>query len=147
MGKPHLMAYDPAGKDFRWSTYSVVTGGGFGVAVLFSATALAAVAAPSSSSIQSSSGLSNLHSALDRYNARAGQRRSATEPGSDRTFVLTRVEEGRKKGIGLVGISLESGENAKQLLLDDKGPHYVVDESSKRLLYFKGGRQLTAYGL
>lgn len=108
MGKPHLMAYDPAGKDFRWSTYSVVTGAGFGVALLFSATALAAVAAPSHSSIQSSSGVSNLHSALDRYNARAGQRCSATEAGSDHTFVLTRVKEGRKKGIGLVGISLES---------------------------------------
>ena len=52
--------------------------------------------------------MSNLHSALDRYNARAGQRCSATEAGSDHTFVLTRVKEGRKKGIGLVGISLES---------------------------------------
>jgi hypothetical protein len=91
--------------------------------------------------------VSNIHGALDRYNARAGKRRSATEAGSAHTFVLTRVKEGRKKGIGLVGISLESGENAKQLLLDDKEPEYVVDESINRLFYFKGGRQLTAYGL
>lgn len=108
MGKQHLMAYDPAVQDFRRSTYSVAIGGGFGVALLFSATTLAAVAAPSHSSIQYSSGVSNLHSALDRYSARAGQRCSATEAGSDHTFVLTRVKKGRKKGIGLVGISLES---------------------------------------
>ena len=87
MGKQHLMAYDQAVQDFRRSTYSVAIGGGFGVALLFSATALAAVAAPSYSSIQYSSGVSNLHSALDRYNARAGQRCSATEAGSEQRFI------------------------------------------------------------
>lgn len=119
MGKQHLMACDPAVPDFRWSTYYAAPGGGFGEALLFSATAFAAVAgnaqvaaAPSSSSSQYSSGVSNIHGALDRYNARAGKRRSATEAGSDHTFVLTRVEEGRKKSIGPVGISLESGGSA-----------------------------------
>lgn len=154
MGKQHLMGYDPLAQDFRWSTYYAAPGNAFGDTMLFAVTALAATAgnaqvaaAPSYSSSQYSSGVGNIHGALDRYNARAGKRKAATEAGDDHAFVLTQVEEGRKKGIGLIGINLESGEGAKQILLNDKEPEYSVDESLNRLFYFKGGRQLTAYGL
>jgi hypothetical protein len=77
----------------------------------------------------------------------AGRRFSATEAGDNHAFVLTKVGEGRRQSIGLVGISLESGEGAKEIALDDKKPEYRVDEPINRLFYFKGGRQLVAYDL
>ena len=154
MGKQHLMGYDPQAQDFKWSTYYAAPGDVLGDSMLFAVTAFAGVAgnaqvasASSYSSSQYRSGVSNIHGALDRYNARAGQRRAATEAGDEHAFVLTQVEEGRKKGIGLIGINLESGEGDKQILLNDKKPEYSVDESLNRLFYFKGGKQLTAYGL
>jgi hypothetical protein len=60
--------------------------------------------------------------------------------------VLTTVEEGRKKGTGLMGISLATGEGDKQIILDDKEPNYLGDEGLNRLFYFKGGQQPTACG-
>ena len=154
MGKQHLMAFDPVARDFRWSTYYAAPGDVLGDTLLFAVTAMAATAGnaqvASSGSIGSSqynSGVRNIHSSLDRYNAVAGRRFSATEAGDNHAFVLTKVGEGRRQSIGLVGISLESGEGAKEIALDDKKPEYRVDEPINRLFYFKGGRQLVAYDL
>jgi outer membrane protein assembly factor BamB len=154
MGKQHLMAYDPARRDFRWSTYYAAPGDVLGDTMLFAVTALAATAgnmqvasAPSLSSNQFSSGVSTIHTNLDRYNARAGRRFSATERGDDHAFVLTRIGEGRRQSLGLVGINLESGEGTKEIALDERQPEYRVDEPINRLFYFKGGRELIAYDL
>lgn len=153
-GKQHLMGYDPAAQNLKWSTYYAAPGSALGDSLLFAVTALAATAgnaqvasAPSFSSSQYSQGVGNIHSALDRYNRVAGKRKAATQAGDNYSYVLTTVEEGRKKGVGLMGISLDSGEGDKQILLDDKEPAYVVDESLGLLFYFKGGRELIAYRL
>ncbi|MCF3652466.1 PQQ-binding-like beta-propeller repeat protein [Synoicihabitans lomoniglobus] len=154
VGNQHLMGYDPIAQDLKWSTYYAAPGNGLTDSVLFAVTALAATAgnaqamsASSYSSSQYSSGVNNVHSALDRYNRVAGKRKAATKSDGGYSYVLTKVEEGRKKGIGLMGISLETGEGDKQVILGDKKPDYVVDEGLNRLFYFKGGKQLIAYGL
>jgi outer membrane protein assembly factor BamB len=154
MGKQHLMGYDPVAQDFRWSTYYEAPGDGLGDSMLFAATAFAALAgnaqaaaAPSYSSSQYSDGVKNIHSSLDRYNAAAGKRRAATKAGQDHSFVLTQVEDGKKSGVGLMGINLDSGEGEKQIVLGDKKPEYSIDELMGRLFYTKGGKQITAYDL
>lgn len=154
MGKQHLMGYDAVAQDFKWSTYYAAPGDGLGDSVLFAVTAVAALAgnaqaaaAPSYSSSQYSDGVKNIHGALDRYNKAAGKRREATKAGADHSFVLTQVEQGGKSGTGLMGISLDSGEGEKQILLSDKKPEYSIDELMGRLFYTKGGKQITAYDL
>jgi hypothetical protein len=154
MGKQHLMGYDPVAQEFKWSTYYAGPGDALGDSALFAVTAFAAVAgnaqgmaAPSYSSSQYSDAVKNTHGALDRYHAAAGKRRSATELVTEHAFVLTQVEDGRKKGVGLMGISLETGEGEKQILLNDKQPEYSVDEPMNRLFHIKGGKQITAYSL
>ena len=154
VGNQHLMGYDPVAQDLKWSTYYPAPGNALTDSVLFAVTALAATAgnaqaasAPSYGSSQYNSGVNNIHSALDRYNRVAGKRKAATKSDGGYSYVLTTVEEGRKKGTGLMGISLETGEGDKQIILDDKEPNYLVDEGLNRLFYFKGGKQLIAYGL
>ncbi|WP_221030485.1 PQQ-binding-like beta-propeller repeat protein [Actomonas aquatica] len=154
MGKQHLMAFDPVAQDIKWSTYYAAPGNVLGDSLMFAVTALAATAgnaqvaqAPSYSSSQYRSGVGNIHGALDRYNARAGKRNAATQSSGGYSYVLTNVEEGRKKGIGLMGISLENGEGEKQLLLKDKKPEYLVDEALDRLFHIEKGKTIIAYGL
>ncbi len=154
MGKQHLMGYDPATKTFKWSTYYAAPGDALGDSMLFAVTAFAAVAgnaqamaAPSYASSEYNSAVKNTHSALDRYNAAAGKRTAASAAAGKYAYVLTQVEEGGKNGLGLMGISLDTGEGEKQLLLNDKAPQYSVDEPMNRLYHIKGGKQLSAFDL
>ena len=154
MGKQHLMGFDPIERDIAWSTYYAAPGNMMGDSLLFAVTALAATAgnaqvasANSYSSSQYSSGVSNIHGALDRYNAAAGKRKAATRTAGNYAYVLTNVEEGRKKGVGLMGISLDSGEGDKQIMLKDKNPEYLVDHTTNRMFYFEKGKRIIAYGM
>lgn len=153
-GKQHIMAYDAINREFRWSTYYDAPGNAFADSMLFAVTALAATAgnaqvaaSPSMSSSQYQSGVSNIHNALDRYNNLAGRRFSATERGNDHTYVLTKIGEGRRQSIGLVGINMESGEPAKEIALNEREPDYRVDEAINRLFYFRRGREIVAFDL
>lgn len=154
MGKQHLMGFDPLELDIAWSTYYAAPGNMMGDSLLFAVTALAATAgnaqvasAGSYSSSQYSSGVENIHNALDRYNERAGKRKAATRTAGNYAYVLTNVQEGRKKGVGLMGISLDTGEGDKQIMLKDKQPQYLVDHTTNRLFHFEKGKQIVAYGM
>lgn len=152
-GKQHLMGFEPTEKRVSWSTYYAAPGNAFADAALFAVTAAAgiagnAVATPASiGSDQWNQGYNLVHQNLDTYNRYAGRRKSATQAGSDHVFVLTTLGEGRKKGIGLMGINLDTGEGEKQLMLDDKEPLYAVDDAIGRLFYLKGGKSIAAYDL
>ena len=154
MGKQHLMGFDPIERDIAWSTYYAAPGDLMGDSLLFAVTALAATAgnaqaasANSYSSSQYSAGVDNIHGALDRYNSAAGKRKAATRTAGNYAYVLTNVEEGRKKGVGLMGISLDSGEGDKQIMLKDKSPEYLVDHTTNRMFYFEKGKRIIAYGM
>jgi outer membrane protein assembly factor BamB len=153
-GKQHLMSFNPQAHEIVWSTYYPAPSNAFADAALLSVTALATVAgnaqvATSSGYASSSysSGVNQIHGALDRYNAAAGKRYSATQNATDRTFVLTKVEVGGKKGVGLVGIRLEDGEDDEQFLLGKKDPIYLVDDATGRLFFFKDKKSIQAFQL
>lgn len=152
-GKQHVMCFDPATKNIAWSTYCAAPSEAFGMTALFAVTALTslhgnAVAAQSGfGSSGYDSGVSQIHSGLDRYNKEAGKRKSATKAGDNFTFMLTKVDDGSQKGVGLLGINLGSGEGEKKFVLGTKEPDYRVDEAMHRLFFFKGKDTLVAYGL
>lgn len=151
-GKQHLMCFDPVGKKIAWSTYCAAPSDTFGMVALFAVTAAAslqgnAMAMQSGDYSSGGSGAQLVHSSLDRYNSQAGKRKEATKSSDSFSFMLTKVEDGGEKGIGLLGINLATGEGDKKFVLDTKEPDYRIDETINRLFFFKGKDSIIAYGL
>lgn len=147
-GKQHLLCFDPAGKQIAWSTYCAAPSDTFGMTALFAVTAVAALQGNAlGMQGQIDSGVQMTHSALDNYNKVAGKRKSATKGSDSFSFMLTRVEDGKDKGVGLLGINLASGEAEKKFILGSKEPDYRIDEMIGRLFYFKGKDSIVAYEL
>jgi outer membrane protein assembly factor BamB len=151
-GKQHLMCFNPTEKKIAWATYCAAPSDTFGMTALFAVTALVAVqgnamALQSGNYGMNDSGVSLIHSSLDRYNKEAGKRKSATKGSEGFSFMLTKVEDGAEKGVGLLGINLGTGEGDKKFVLDAKDPEYRVDESVNRLFFFKGKDSIVAYVL
>lgn len=152
-GKQHLMSFDPAAKQIAWSTYCAAPSDTFGMTALFAVTAMTAVGGNAMGmqggigSSQYNQGVSMTHSSLDIYNKQAGKRKSATKGSESFSFMLTKVEDGKQKGIGLLGINLATGEGDKKFVLDAKEPEYRVDEEIGRLFFFKGKDSIVAYEL
>jgi hypothetical protein len=94
-----------------------------------------------------SDGVGTIHSSLDRDNSVAGKRKSATKDSENHSFLLTKVEDGAEKGVGLMGISLANGEGEKKFVLGTKEPDHQIDEVIGRLFCFKGKVTIVAYGL
>lgn len=90
---------------------------------------------------------SNNASNYGSLNNYASKRFSASQQARDNAYVLTTVTEGKESGVGLMTISLETGEPGAQVLLKDKEPEYVVDEVEGRLFYFNNKKQLLIYTL
>jgi outer membrane protein assembly factor BamB len=152
-GKQHLLSFDPISRKIAWSAYPEAPSDAFGKAVLFAVTAAVAVQGNALGiqggvgSDQYQQGVQMTHSALDSYNKEAGKRKAATQSAGAYTFMLTHVEDGGEKGVGLLGISLDSGEPAKKFILNTREPEYRVDESVGRLFFFKGKDSLAAFQL
>ncbi len=152
-GKQHLMCFDPTGKKIAWATYCAAPSDTFGMTALFAVTAFSAVGGNAMGmqggigSAQYNQGVQLTHSSLDIYNKQAGKRKSATKGSESFSFMLTKVEDGAEKGVGLLGINLATGEGDKKFILGAKEPEYRVDETIGRLFYFKGGDSLIAYEL
>ncbi|HVU25672.1 MAG TPA: PQQ-binding-like beta-propeller repeat protein [Opitutus sp.] len=152
-GKQHLLCFDPAARKIAWSQYCPAPSDVFGMTALFAVTAAAGLAGNGMAvqggygSAGYDNGVDLVHSSLDRYNQQAGKRKSATKEGDAYTFMLTHVEDGHDKGVGLVGINLANGEEEKKFVLGTKEPDYQVDDVVGRLFFFKGRDTLVAYGL
>ena len=152
-GKQHLISFDPAAGTIKWSTYYAAPGEGFGMTALFAVTAMTSLAGNAQAAGSTfgssgySSGVNTIHSGLDNYNKAAGKRKSATQSSDNRAYILTKVEDGKAKGIGLMGIGLETGEAEKKLILGTKEPEYQVDELADRIFFFKGKDTIIAYQL
>jgi outer membrane protein assembly factor BamB len=151
-GKQHLMCFDPVGKKISWATYCASPSEAFGMTAMFAVTALAslqgnAMALQSGNYGMSDNGVQLIHNSLDSYNRQAGKRKSATKGSDNYSFLLTQVDDGTEKGVGLIGINLANGEGEKKFVLGTKEPDYRVDEAVNRLFFFKGKDTLVAYGL
>ena len=151
-GKQHLLCFDPVGKQIAWSTYCAAPSDALGMTALFAVTAALsfsgnAMAMQSGDYSMGGQGAQLVHSSLDIYNKQAGKRKTATQ-GSERfSFMLTKVEDGKAKGVGLLGINLANGEGEKKFVLGTSEPDYRVDEAINRLFFFKGKDSLVAYEL
>lgn len=152
-GKQHVMCFDPAGKKIAWSTYCASPSEAFGMTAMFAVTAALSLQgnamgiAGGVGSETYNQGVQLTHSTLDIYNKQAGKRKSATLGSDNFTFMLTKVEDGKNKGVGLLGINLANGEGEKKFVLGSKEPDYRVDEALGRLFYFKGKSSIVAYEL
>jgi len=150
-GKQHLMLFDPAEQKIVWSTYYPAPGGSAaGLAVMSALTVVAAtsyagsVAAGGMSSWTADSYGQNQYGALNSY---ASKRYEASKQARDYAYVLTSVTEGKENGVGLLAISLTTGEPGTQVLLKDKEPEYAVDDLVGRLYYFNDKKQVVIYSL
>ncbi len=149
MGKQHLLGFDPAAKAEKWSLYYAAPSDTFGMAAMFAVTAFAGLAGNAQAaqggfgSSQYDSGISTIHSSLDRYNKVAGERKSATQGNEAYSYVLTKV--GKSKDVGIVGINLTTGETDRELALGSKEPDYMTDEKAGRIFYFKGKDSIVTY--
>jgi hypothetical protein len=94
----------------------------------------------------SSSDKSNqqMYGSLNSY---AAKRYQASKQARDHSYVLTNVTEGKTTGVGLLAISLATGEPGAQVLLNDKEPEYAVDELTGRLYYFNDKKQVQVFAL
>lgn len=151
-GKQHLLGFDPVAKDQKWSLYYAAPSDAFATIAMFTVT-LAASAAGNAQVAQNGSvltsggqqGMQNIQSALDRYN-RYTEKRSAKAGGSkgadDYAYILTKID---KKGVGLLGVNLASGETDRELILKEKEPDYSVDEETARIFQIKDKSTLVCY--
>jgi hypothetical protein len=74
------------------------------------------------------------------------ERFSSTKSGIKFVNILTNLEDGKDKGPGLVGVDMQTGQAAYQIVLKDKEPDYQVDEVTGRLFNLKG-KELFAYSI
>ena len=147
-GKQHLLAFDPGSQQIKWSTYYAAPGSsGFEMVMMTALTASVALSynasyAAGQSSLDSAS--RNVHSSLDQFNKFADKRYSATKAARQNVYILTQVEEGKDKGVGLMAIDLNTGEPVGQVLLKEKDPDYAVDDVTGRLYYVKNKKEIQA---
>jgi outer membrane protein assembly factor BamB len=150
-GKQHLLSFDPAAQNIAWSTYYPAPGAaGWEMGVMVALTAAQGLAynasyASGQSSLSSASG--NISKTLEQFDKFQNKRYSATKTGRQLVYILTRVEDGGSKGVGLMAIDLATGDSAGQVLLKDKDPEYSVDDVMGRLFYVSGKSEITAYNL
>lgn len=149
-GKQHLLGFDPATKTSNWSLFYAAPSEAFANIAMFAVTAAAAVygngqaAAGGYGSSGYSSGVSTIHSNLDRYNSyteKLAKRAGSSKSSQAYTYVLTKVE----KDIGIVGVNLATGETDRELVLKEKEPDYVIDEPMNRIFHFKGKSTVVGY--
>ncbi|MGV3757731.1 MAG: PQQ-binding-like beta-propeller repeat protein [Verrucomicrobiota bacterium] len=150
-GRQHILSFDGVSKDIKWSTqYPAPGSSGFEMAIMTTLTAFSAVtynAGYASGTMSLNSASDGIKSSLDSYDKFANKRYSATKDGTKRTYILTTVEEGKKKGAGLMAIDMTSGDSAASVLLKDKEPEYSVDDVTGRLYYVNDKKEIQAFSV
>jgi hypothetical protein len=150
-GKQHLLGFDPETKTSNWSLFYAAPSDALGNAALFAVTAAAALygngqvaASGGLASSGYSSGVSTIHSNLDRYNQyteKAAKRAGSSKSSQAYTYILTKLD----KDIGVVGVNLATGDTDRELSLKEKEPEYCIDEPMNRVFHFKGKSSIVAY--
>ena len=148
-GKQHLLCFDTASKTINWSVYYPAPGApGWEMGIMIALTAAQGLQYNASYA----AGQSSLHSAsdnvaktLEQFDRFQNKRYSATKSGRQQVYILTRVEEGKEKGVGLMAIDLSTGETTGQVLLKDREPDYAVDDVAGRLFYVNGKSEVQGF--
>jgi outer membrane protein assembly factor BamB len=150
-GRQHILSFDGVAKEIKWSTmYGAPGSSGFEMAIMTTLTAVSALsynAGYASGTMSLSSASDGIKSSLDSYDKFANKRYSATKSGAQRTYILTTVEEGKKKGAGLMAIDMTGGDSVASILLKDKEPDYTVDDLTGRIYYVNDKKEIQAFTL
>ena len=148
-GQQHILSFDPARKAVDWSLYYAAPGVNEFAMIAMGAISAAASMGNWSSAVQNGAYASDASqkavAGFDDFQKMASKRYTATKANDRRAFFLTNVEEGRKKGPGLIGVDLTTGQNTAQVYLGDKEPKYSVDELTGRIFYFKDDKEVTGF--
>jgi len=148
-GRQHVLAFDPAKQEITWSCYYPAPGSsGFEMAIMTALTAASALtynAGYASGAYSYNSAANGIQTSLANYDKFSNKRYSATQAAKQNVYILTKVEEGGDKGVGLMAINLSTGDPAGQVLLKDKEPDYAVDDVTGMLYYVSGKKEISAY--
>jgi outer membrane protein assembly factor BamB len=87
---------------------------------------------------------SNLGSAAANDMSR---RFTASQGAGSYQVILTKVTTGSDSGVGLVRVNKDTGKIEAKVVLDDKKPDYLADETDNLVFYKSGNSQLTGFHL
>jgi hypothetical protein len=153
-GRQHLLSFDPRTRQIVWSTkYEAPGVPGWQKIAMAGLTALAYTSATATAAHTSYGTAENRWANRQRigslvaYEQFVSRRYSATQQRGNYVYVLTTVREGREKGAGLVGVSLETGRAERQILFKDKEPDYQVDELAGRVFNLRHAKELSAFAV
>lgn len=153
-GRQHLLSFDPRTRAIVWSTkYEAPGVPGWQKIAMAGLTALAYTSATATAA-NSYHGTSENRWAnrqrigsLVAYEQFVSKRYSATKQAGNYVYVLTTVKDGKEKGAGLIGVSLETGRGDRQILFKDKEPDYQVDELAGRVFNLRNAKELSAFAV
>jgi outer membrane protein assembly factor BamB len=153
-GRQHLLAFDPRARQIVWSTkYEAPGVPGWQKIAMAGLTALAYTSATASAANSFYGTAENRWANRQRINSLVAyeqfvsRRYSATKQTGNYVYVLTTVKEGKEKGAGLVGVSMETGRGERQILFKDKEPDYQVDEPAGRVFNLRNSKELSAFAV
>ena len=153
-GKQHLLAFDPRTRNIVWSLkYDAPGVPGWQKIAMAGLTALAYTSATASAANTYYGTAENRWANRQRvgslvaYEQFVSRRYSATKQAGNYVYVLTTVKEGKEKGAGLVGVSLETGRGDRQILFKDKEPDYQLDELAGRVFNLRNSKELSAFAV
>jgi len=140
----NVMLMDPAGGEKYHQFYSAP--GASGWAKLATSAIVMAVNVGSAASAYSRaqySGQSQTYYLMG--NPTLSKRFKATQNAEMYSSILTNVEDGGRKGPGLVKLDKRTGTEAAKVRLGDKTPEYELDEIEGRLFFLSDKREITCY--
>jgi outer membrane protein assembly factor BamB len=153
-GRQHLLAFDPRTRQIVWSTkYEAPGVPGWQKLAMAGLTALAYTSATASAANTYYGTAENRWANRQRINSLVAyeqfvsKRYSATKQTGNYVYVLTTVKDGKEKGAGLVGVSMETGRGERQILFKDKEPDYQVDEPAGRVFNLRNSKELSAFAV
>ena len=150
-GKQHVMSYDPSSEKILWSNYFPASGSGiFEIAVMSALTFVSAWGTQisyASGSMDRGEAEDNIKKAWDAFDKIMQKRYQASKGNDKKSYILTNVEEDGAKGLGIIAVSLKTGNPDQQFLFNEKQPLYTVDETEGKLFHFKNKTKLEAYAV
>jgi outer membrane protein assembly factor BamB len=151
-GRQHLLSFDPRARQILWSTkYEAPGVPGWQKIAMAGLTALAYASATASAAntyygtAENRWANSQRINSLVAYEQFVSKRYSATKSAGNYVYVLTTVKDGKEKGAGLIGVSLDTGRGDRQILFKDKEPDYQLDELAGRVFNLRSAKELSAF--
>ena len=141
----NLMLVDPSGS-VKFHEYYSAPGQSGWIKVLSTAAVMAVNAASAANAYgqaQANPGTTYHYTLIG--NPDLSRRFKASQSGSGFTSILTSVEDGGKKGVGLVKLDKSTGKKVAEVILGDKTPEYQMDPIDNRLFFQRTDRQIDCF--